>query len=309
MEVADELSLSQRQIFHAYEDSRGIVWYCTASGVARRVGNRLIKLERWGPGHGIYGIYEQPGGPVWFRGAKGVYRAVDNGLELVDSDANARSLFTDRDGQLWIGTNGNGIVRVREEHVRTYITADGLPSNSIMTVIVCADGSIWTGANCGGLSRLDGEHFHTYSEKDGLLNSCVFGLAEDTAHDLWMGTHGAGAFRFRDGAFTQFSTQQGVASDVATSVFASRDGSVWLATPAGATRVVNGKVRNYAIAAGARVYNFYQSRSGALWALEGDQFMLAVRASQAAVPIGEDEAGHIYLSRQHPRGRAGPAGK
>ena len=82
----------------------------------------------------------------------GVYRAVDHGLELVDTEVNARWLFTDRDGQLWIATNGNGMIRLHERHARTFTTADGLPSNVIMTTIVRADGTVWAAANCGGIS-------------------------------------------------------------------------------------------------------------------------------------------------------------
>lgn len=303
-EVAKELGIQPRQIFRVYEDRSGAIWYCTASGVARRVGQHMEKLQPWGDGQGIYGVYQDPGGTIWFRGARGVYRAVDHGLELADSEANTRSLFTDRDGQLWIGTNGNGLIRLRDAHVHTFTKANGLPSNSLMTVIVRADDTVWTGANCGGVSRFDGQHFRTYTEKDGLLNTCVFGLAEDAAHDLWIGTYGAGAFRFRDGVFTQFSTAQGVAGNVVTSVFASHDGSVWLATPLGAARISNGQVRNYPISEDpVRVSNFYQTRSGVLWAgssaglarLDNDAFHLVVATPPGAAPVGEDESGRIYV--------------
>ena len=155
--------------------------------------------------------------------------------------------------------------------------------------------------------RLDGEHFRTYSEKDGLLNSCVFALAEDAAHDLWVGTYGAGAFRFHNGVFTQFSTQQGLASSVVTGILVSRDGSVWLATPSGATRISNGRVRNYSIAGAlVRVLNFYQDRSGVIWAgtsaglarLDRDRFILIVAASAVSVqPVGEDGMGRLYLTQ------------
>ena len=306
-EIAKELGLQPRQIFHVYEDRHGAVWYCTASGVARRIGDRIEKLAPWGAGHGSYRVYEDASGAIWFSRADGVYRAVDDGLALVDDETNTRWLFTDRDGQLWIATNGKGIIRLRERHARTFTKADGLPGNVIMATIVRADGSIWAGANCGGLARFDGEHFHTYAEKDGLLNACVFALAEDAAHDLWVGTYGAGAFRFHDGVFTQFSTQQGLASGVVTGILVARDGAVWLATPVGASRLSEGEVRNYLIAGTAvRVFNFYQDRGGVIWAgtaaglaqLDGDRFSLKVAAPAVSVqPVGEDGTGRLYLTQ------------
>ncbi len=306
-EIAEELGVKPNQIFHVFQDRRGATWYCTASGVARQVGNAIERLGHWGAGHGTYRVYEDSSGAIWVSGTDGVFRVEDHALDLIDTEVNARWLFSDRDRQLWIATNGNGMIRLHERHVRTFTKADGLPSNVIMTAIVRADGAIWTGANCGGLSRFDGEHFQTYSEKDGLLNSCVFTLAEDAAHDLWVGTYGAGAFRFHDGIFTQFSTQQGLASGVVTGILVSRDGSIWLATPLGASRIKNGVVRNYSIAGAAiRVFNFYQDRSGVIWAgtsaglarLDGDQFRLQVAMSEVSVqPVGEDELGRLYLTQ------------
>lgn len=311
-EIARELGVKTGEIFHVFEDRRGVTWYCTASGVARRRGNRIERLEPWGAGHGAYRVYEDPSGAMWFARADGVYRAAENALELADKETNARWLFTDRDGQLWIATNGNGIIRLHDPHSRHFTTADGLPNNTIMSVVVRADGSIWAGANCGGISRFDGKHFVTYAEKDGLRNSCVFAMAEDTAHNLWIGSYGGGAFRFRDGVFTQFSTAQGVASDIVTAVFAAPDGSVWLATAGGPVRIRNTEVRNYTVDGGRqRVMNFYQDRAGVLWAgtpsglarLEGDGFVTAISTlPSGAFPIGEDESGRLYVTYTSNRG-------
>lgn len=311
-DVEMELGVKANEIFDVLEDGSGQMWYCTAFGVARKAKGRLQRLGPYGPGHAAYRVYQDARGVIWFAREDGVYRETENGLELIDPEKNARWLFTDRDGQLWIGTNGNGVIRLRDGHVRTFTTAEGLPGNMIMSVVVRADGSVWTGANCGGISRIDGEHIKTYAEKDGLRNSCVFSLAEDMGHDLWIGTYGGGAFRLHDGVFTQFSTAQGVPSDIVTAVFAADDRSVWLGTAAGAARILNGEIQRYSIDGGSpRVLNFYLDRSGGLWAgtavgparLNGDRFVVAVTPSPGMVlPIGEDEAGRIYLSRSTEKG-------
>src|SRR6202041_1108847 len=96
----------------------------------------------------------------------------------------------DRGGNLWVGTNGAGLVRFKNRPVRTLTKADGLPNNIVMTVLAAADGKLWAGNNCGGLSWFDGGRFHTYDEKDGRTNSCFNALAEDSKHDLGGGTGG-----------------------------------------------------------------------------------------------------------------------
>ena len=89
-----------------------------------------------------------------------------------------RTASGDREGNLWIGTNGEGLMCFKDRPIRMFTKADGLPNNIPMTVLSKSDGSLWVGNNCGGLSVLSGERFKTYDEKDGLTNSCVWALAE-----------------------------------------------------------------------------------------------------------------------------------
>ena len=115
----------------------------------------------------------------------------------------AKCMYSDMDGDLWVGTSTDGLLRFKDAAIRMYTTADGLPANYAMAVLSSHDGTLWVGSNCGGVSRFDGQSFKAYKEPEGLLNSCVWSMAEDSNHDLWIGTWGGGIFRFRDGHFTQ----------------------------------------------------------------------------------------------------------
>ena len=122
-------------------------------------------------------------------------------------------MYSDVNGDLWVATGSEGLLRFKDRAFQMYTTAEGLPRTNIaMAVLTAHDGTLWVGSNCGGLSRFDGKRFKTYGEKDGLSNSCVWSLAEDANHDLWIGTWGGGLYRFRDGRFTPYSTPQGLPS-------------------------------------------------------------------------------------------------
>ena len=301
-ELEAQLGTTHNDIFHAMEDSHGNVWYCSAQGVARRSGSRWLKLSPYGPGgHGAHRTYEDAQGNVWVTGAEGLLRATATGLELAVPGMEVRTLYSDRDGTLWVGTNGDGLYRFKDPAIRMFTTADGLPNNVIMTVLTAHDGSIWTGANCGGLTRFDGAHFRTYSEKDGLLNSCVWALAEDANHDLWIGTWGGGAFRFHEGRFTQ------VLAGNVRSIVAARDGSVWFGTPNGAARLKDGRVRNYTTADGLSkntTVKVFEDREGRILACNwggidrfvGDRFENLSRVPNTlAYPVGEDRSGGLFI--------------
>jgi signal transduction histidine kinase/ligand-binding sensor domain-containing protein len=308
-EIAAELEVKPDKVFQVLEDSHGVTWFCTTKGVARRIGNSIEKLSPYGvEGHGALRAYEDPQGNVWISKEDGLYRATAAGLELAFPTKNLRWVHGDVDGNLWVATNGDGLYRFKERAVRVFTKSDGLPNDVIMTVRATSDGGLWTGANCGGISRFDGKRFKTYDEKDGLLNSCVWSLAEDTNRDLWIGTWGGGAFRFRDGHFTQFSKGQGLPSDIVRGLIAAKDGTVWLATDDGVTRIRNGQVRNYRTTEGLssnRTVTPFEDRAGAIWIatnlgfdrLEGDRFVSHVSFPELGTfPIGEDESGNIYVN-------------
>jgi len=263
------------------------------------------------PGGGKNGAlraYEDAAGNVWFLTAAGLLRASSDSLESVAPEINARTVTADRDGNLWVGTNGAGLIRFKNRIVGTFTQADGLPNNVVMTVLAAADGKLWAGNNCGGLSWFDGGRFHTYDEKDGLTNSCVNALAEDSKHDLWVGTAGGGLFRFHAGHFQAFTKTDGLGSDTVICVLIARDGSLWIATTGGLTRLRDGVLRNYTTADGLShnvIDNVFQDSSGVVWVathsgidrLDGDKFVAAFRPrdDRGVEVAGESPLGDLYV--------------
>ena len=306
--LAAQLEVKNTEISDVLKDHRGNTWYCTGKGVARETNEGIEKLEPYAAK--AIRAYEDAQGTVWITKEKGLFRATAAGLESVDQEMQVRSLYSDRDGNLWVGTNGDGLYRFKDRLVRMFTTADGLPNDVIMTVITTHDGSVWTGANCGGLTRFDGKHFQTYSEKDGLLNSCIWSIAEDLNHDLWIGSFGGGAFHYHNGKFTQYSKSQGITDDRIGHVYVARDGSVWFSTPSVLIRLKNEQIRNFTTADGLsanEVAAVFEDRAGDIWVgtrlglnrLNGDRFENFASTPKAVViPFGEDRDGGLFVNVQ-----------
>jgi ligand-binding sensor domain-containing protein len=230
-------------------------------------------------------------------------------LEPLAPNIPLRVATADREGNLWIGTNGEGLMRFKDRPIRMFTKADGLPNNIPMTVLSKSDGSLWVGNNCGGLSVFNGERFKTYNEKDGLANSCVWALAEGKRGELWVGTWGGGLFRFADGHFAQFGSRQGLAGDVVRAITTANDGSLWIATEGGLSHMMNGQFRNYTTTDGLssnRVVSVYQDRRGTIWVgtsrgvnrMAGDRFTPVLSSNEIFDPryisLGEDSSGDLY---------------
>ncbi len=311
-EYPKQLGVENDGIFQVHEDRNRVRWFCTSSGIARLVNGSFQKLAPFGhlPEEAAYRIYEDPQGTFWTNKASGLFRANDQGSEGLTLGVHARYMYSDMNGDLWVATGAEGLLRFKDRTFKMYTPADGLPASNIpMAVLAAHDGTLWAGSNCGGLSRFDGKRFKTYSEKDGLRNSCVWSLAEDANHDLWIGTWGGGLFRFRNGRFTQYSTPQGPPSAVVLSLAAAQDGSLWIATDAGLSHMQNEHFHNYTTADGLssdRIITVVQDHHGDIWAatdvgvdhLVGDHFVPVYGASAAGeVPYGplkEDTFGNLY---------------
>jgi len=314
--LAASLGIHDEDIYQAFQDRNGTMWYGTRTGLFRRGETAQPALQPTNVANsGVFRILQDRDGAIWFSSRLGLYRVHGDQLESPAPGLNPRSFCFDRDGDLWIGTNGNGLVHLRRRVVRMFTTADGLPVDIAMAILQAHDGKLWVGGNCG-FSEFDGTHFKIYNEKDGLLNTCVWSLAEDLNYDLWIGTYGGGIFRMHEGHFTQFSTQQGLAGQVVQQISVAHDGSLWIATQDGLSHMQNGHFRNYTIAEGLssnQILSIHQDRSGTLWVatqagvnrLEGDRLVPfppnPSGARPFAIRFAEDSQADLF-TLESPRG-------
>ena len=313
--LSDELGIHPDQIYHAFQDRKGAVWFCTIWGLARRKNGAIERLQPYGLGHGVLRVYEDPQGNLWVEASTsaqstgGISRVSGTKLESLAPGIQVRAISADREGNLWVGTNGEGLIRFKDRPIRMFTKADGLPNNIPMTVLSKRDGTLWVGNNCGGLSVFNGGRFKTYDEKDGLSNSCVWALAEGKNGELWVGTWGGGLFRFAQSHFAQFNSRQGLAGDVVRAITIARDDSLWIATDGGLSHMVNEQFRNYSTTDGLssnRVVNVYQDRDKGIWVgtshgvnrMIGDRFAPVWSAHEIFDPryisFGEDSSGDLY---------------
>jgi signal transduction histidine kinase/ligand-binding sensor domain-containing protein len=90
------------------------------------------------------------------------------------SDDNIRSFYIDKKGTTWIGTNGGGLNRFDEakETFKAYKIENGLPDNSIYSILEDSHGNLWMGTN-RGICRFNiaAESSRNYSLKDGIQNN------------------------------------------------------------------------------------------------------------------------------------------
>ena len=97
------------------------------------------------------------------------------------------AITQDTTGALWIGTQG-GLSRSRlAGRFENYTTADGLPDNWTLSLAVDSTGIVWCGTTTG-LCFWNGAAFVTITEAKGLPATRIEALLVDAGGRLWVGT-------------------------------------------------------------------------------------------------------------------------
>src|ERR1700754_2941322 len=93
----------------------------------------------------------------------------------------------------------------------SWTTDNGLPQNSIFSIIQTRDGYLWM-STFDGLVRFDGVQFKVFDKSNtkGLSTNRFTALYEDKAGTLWAGTGDGGLTLYRDGVFTSYTTADGM---------------------------------------------------------------------------------------------------
>jgi len=113
--------------------------------------------------------------------------------------------------------------------IRTWQTEDGLPQNTITTLLQSHDGYLWIGTY-NGLARFDGVQFTVFnnSKRPELPNDRITSLFEGDDGTLWIG-HATGEITsYKNGRFTAQKLPMNWSGKKISSVATDEDGDVWL---------------------------------------------------------------------------------
>ncbi|MEX2179778.1 MAG: two-component regulator propeller domain-containing protein [Gemmatimonadaceae bacterium] len=258
-------------------------WFVMQGGGLLQLGegqpDRLWRREQLGTS-GSSAFARDGGGNYWIGG---------NGLSLFQRDArgplttpvpipergvryNVRTVFADREGLLWAGTNGDGLIRVTRRRFRVYAERDGLSKDQMTAVIQDRDGRMIFGTNCAGLHvlRPGSETVQRFPWPGGGRGpDCPMSLARGADGSLWVGHYGP-LYRLRDGRADIVRASDGSVVGLVHALHEGRDGTMWAGRLRGGLTALrpDGSSRHYGRADGMRdesVLFVTEDAGGAIW--------------------------------------------
>ncbi len=238
-ELSPVPELASRPIFGFMEDADGTLWIGHGLGAARyRNGRFEPAFDRaLTEGRRVWAFAQGRDGVIWAASEAGLVRwEKGKGVTRVYKEADGlptnrlRTLAFDRDGTLWIGTTGGGLVSFAAGVFKLFNPANGFPHLEVRHVLADPAGGIWAATAGAGLVRLVDGKITAYSIADGLPTDQLTYLARDKSGSLWIGTWGAGVVRMSEGRFSSITSSGGLAGDQIWSLQVDDEGSVWVGT-------------------------------------------------------------------------------
>ncbi len=120
---------------------------------------------------------------------------------------------------------------------QTWVMENGLPQNTVQTLLQTRDGFVWLGTEVG-LVRFDGSSFEVFdrSSTPALPGNDIYCLLQTRDDALWIGTS-EGLARWKDGVVRVFSPSDGLPASDIRALAEDQTGTLWVYTGEGMARL------------------------------------------------------------------------
>jgi signal transduction histidine kinase/streptogramin lyase len=293
-------------IWEVAVDQKGTIWLETYGGkhVSITTGRATIQPT------GATIDYVDRQGHAW---KMRIGHQLSRSMEGMTLGANAPSSFSqvieDREGSIWLGTEGQGLYRLQRQSVQVYSKEQGLVDRNVYPIYQDHSGAVWIGAWGAGLSRFEAGKLTNYTVANGLPNPLVTALYEDRDGRLWVATHG-GLCIFVNGRLRK-PPGPTLARDIhVQAIQQDREGALWFGTSQGLVKYSNGVSQIFTTHDGLAtndVHVLIESATGDLWIggyggltrLHGSQFQTLPESktlrSENIRSLYEDRDGVLWI--------------
>jgi signal transduction histidine kinase/ligand-binding sensor domain-containing protein len=138
-------------------------------------------------------VYEDAKGTLWFGWEKGGLGRLVKGGEIQEismpSISRVSVLAPSRSGDLWIATQGGGVLRFKNgEGLDQYDGRHRLSDDHVNALTELRDGGLCVSTDAGGIDCLEHGRFFHYGARESVTDELVTALVEDRQGALWLGT-------------------------------------------------------------------------------------------------------------------------
>lgn len=261
----NRFSLIGKSVKSIFIDKEGVYWVATFRGGVNKYDKNLAffnlrQSNRFDPaglsasvvtsfveaGRNRIYVGTDGGGLNLFNSETGVFGHIPLGGAA--SDALSILAMEKRASEVWIGTYLNGLFILdaktgKSRHITSGNGPNNISGNDIFCMKADSRGNMWIGTNGQGVDCFDGDskafiHFNKAGiGRDRIqLNGYIRAIEEDREGNIWIGSNGAGIAVYNPlNRYTKLLNRGNtdLPNDNINSIYAARDGRVWIGTAAG----------------------------------------------------------------------------
>ncbi len=234
--------------------------------------------------------------------------------------------------ELWIATNGNGIVKYDYasdsfSSLSKNLQEEKLNSNAISSLCLDNENRVWIGTLRGGVNKIEERKspFTTVSKNEKIKNTLpsdfILSLSEQDNEHLWIGTDGAGAslWNRKNNTFTNYSyspnNPNSLSNNFVSAIIKDKKGT-WFGTYGGGICLFNSQTQSFKKYAlfnpkynviQKNIWVLYRGKDGVLWVgspdEEGlyryneasDKFDFVDAKIRGIISMAEDKNGNLWI--------------
>jgi signal transduction histidine kinase/ligand-binding sensor domain-containing protein len=226
--------VAPRAVYAVSVDRRGQLWVGTRAGVYRSVGDQPVRFDRVA-GVTVQSFAEDDAGNMWGVGDAGLSLLGPNqprAVAVATAFSSGQRMLADRQGRLWVGTFGDGLLRVTRgaDVVIDRVTKPGVSNyDVVLAVFEDREGNIWVGTPHGLDRGARGLIASLPGAGDG-ITAPIQAVAAASDGSVWVGTTNA-LHRFAEGARGVRVTPAQLTGRGVVALHGDRRGGMWVATP------------------------------------------------------------------------------
>ena len=222
------------------------------------------------PENTVQAFAQTPDNYLWIGTSGGLVRFDGAGFVVFDRDntpaIHENSIFcltVGRDGSLWAGTDGAGLLRYQNGTFRSYAEQEGLTNDFVRAIHESRDGTLWVGTD-DGLFRFDGNRLIRVDDSGKIPALAVHAIHEDRERNLWVG--GSTVLKIHGSDCTRYDLEGTGSASRVKSILETADGTVWVGTVSGLQRMPReGGHFEKVPGISSTVRSLLEDRSGEFW--------------------------------------------
>ena len=252
---------------------------CCAPPVPAQSGEWSYTAHSWQPQNGLPGetvqaFAQTADGHLWVGTSEGLARfdgehftvfARENTPQMRENSVFC--LLAGRNGSLWIGTEGGGLVEMHGGRFSVYGAAEGLSDGFVRALFEDRAGALWVATDNGLFRKKSGrrEQLERIDNRAEMPGNAFHGVLEDRRGRMWAGA--ARLYALINGQPREFKLDGTDSQNRVKSILESEDGSIWVGTVSGLHRLRPGS-EHFERVAGAwgTIRSLCAVAPGELWA-------------------------------------------